>query len=189
MFQVEKYLKLSVKLVWIVLKNSKAIPPSPIALPVAKASWPRLLPKALEIEANRRKFMTRNFESFTIPSKKQWSCLKARKISFRKGIHYISKHRNSADCQWFGRHLKSPLQISLLFPFRPSFCFTTHILSWFHASPKKKQKKTTLKSFPSLVGLRSQWLSLPTSPPNQHRSSLLPTQTIHSKKGNPWNWP
>lgn len=141
MFQVEKYLKLSVKLVWIVLKNSKAIPPSPIALPVAKASWPRLLPKALEIEANRRKFMTRNFESFTIPSKKQWSCLKARKISFRKGIHYISKHRNSADCQWFGRHLKSPLQISLLFPFRPSFCFTTHILSWFHASPKKNPKK------------------------------------------------
>ena len=87
-FQVEKYLKLSVKLVWIVLKISKAIPPSPIALPVAKASWPRLLPKALEMETDRRKFMTRNFESFKIPSKNQWSCLKARKISLRKGIHF-----------------------------------------------------------------------------------------------------
>ena len=43
--------------------SSPVIPLSP---PVAKASWPRLLPKALEVETNRRNFMTCTFESFKI---------------------------------------------------------------------------------------------------------------------------
>ena len=85
---------------------------------------------------------------------------------------YISRHRNSADCQWFGRHLKSPLQISFLFPFQqPSFCFTTHILSWFHASPKKNPKQNQHSShFQVSLVYKVSDCHFPTAPPNQHRS-------------------